>query len=326
MHYDIGPYDPCPCDSGKKYKFCCAAKAKANRRGKFPIGTVCHYGPDDKTTTKIAAGVILRENADPILERFVGTNVIGDPKVAEQIKRLFARHGVKNVIVTAGNIGCPHEEGDDFPLGADCPFCPFWAGKQGTARREGTGATQATGEGDEKDDEPAGAETAHIEGDGHGGEKIEMLGADDPTESDPDWDAAFARADAILGGRDLDRDEALDLMLAHLKANLQMPCEVTGVEDFNWEEPYVLGAWNRDRYRRLRKTQPSYRDRYQLLALDREGASEWMMFDEDIAAHVQRVSDGRKFTLGLTELKATDKSSPNYQLIDDYAVWFVNSR
>ena len=28
----------------------------------------------------------------------------------------------------------------------------------------------------------------------------------------------------------------------HLKANLQLPCEVTGTEDFRWEEPYVLAV------------------------------------------------------------------------------------
>jgi hypothetical protein len=136
MRYDIGPYDPCPCGSGKKYKFCCTAKAKANRHGKFPIGTVACYGPDDKITTKIAACVILREGDEPILERWVGTRIVGDPKVAEQIKRFFAVHGVKNVVVSEGNMGCPHEEGIDFPLGEDCPFCPFWVGKQGTARRD----------------------------------------------------------------------------------------------------------------------------------------------------------------------------------------------
>lgn len=39
-------------------------------------------------------------------------------------------------LATDGNIGCPHEEGEDFPSGEDCPFCPFWKGKQGSARRE----------------------------------------------------------------------------------------------------------------------------------------------------------------------------------------------
>lgn len=33
-------------------------------------------------------------------------------------------------------MGCPHEEGEDFPVGENCPFCPFWKGKQGSGRRE----------------------------------------------------------------------------------------------------------------------------------------------------------------------------------------------
>jgi hypothetical protein len=47
-----------------------------------------------------------------------------------------------------------------------------------------------------------------------------------------------------------------------------------------------------------------------------------MMF----AAHVKRIKDGKEFVLGLAELKATDKKSANHQLLDDYAVWFVNNR
>jgi hypothetical protein len=55
--------------------------------------------------------------------------------------------------------------------------------------------------------------------------------------------------------------------------------------------------------------------------------SEWMMFGgEDIAAHVRRKSDGKEFGLGLAELEAVNKKSRNYQLLDDYAVWFVNNR
>src|SRR5207302_10169679 len=115
MSYEIDAYDPWPCGSGEKYKFCCAAKAKANRHGKFPMGTVAHYGPDDKTTTKIAAGVFLREGDEPKLKRRVAENVASDPKVADEIKAFFARHGVKSVAAGAGVLGCPHEEGIDFP-------------------------------------------------------------------------------------------------------------------------------------------------------------------------------------------------------------------
>ena len=133
MSYGVGPYDPCPCGSGAKFKFCCARKQATS---KFPVGTVAYYGPDDRVTTKIVAGVIESEEAEPILLRFVGTEVATDPKVRGQIEAFFKSHFVRRVVVTSGNLGCPHEEGEDFPAGGDCPFCPFWAGKQGTARRE----------------------------------------------------------------------------------------------------------------------------------------------------------------------------------------------
>jgi hypothetical protein len=81
-----------------------------------------------------------------------------------------------------------------------------------------------------------------------------------------------------------------------------------------------------DEYKRLKKTQPSYTDKYELLDIKRGWRSEWMMFEEDIVAHVRRKSDGEEFDLGLAELRATDKKSSNFQLVDDYAVWLVNNR
>ena len=102
----------------------------------YPIGTIALYGPDDKTTTKIVAAVIRDENAEPILERWVGTKLQGDQKVLRQIKAFFKKHKVKSSVMSDGNLGCPHEEGEDFPVGEDCPFCPFWKGKQGSAGNE----------------------------------------------------------------------------------------------------------------------------------------------------------------------------------------------
>ncbi len=94
------------------------------------------YGPDDRTTTKIAAGVITSPTAEPIVRRWVATDVTTNPKVEQEMKEFFAGHGVGSVAVSEGNMGCPHEEGEDFPYGTDCPFCPFWAGKQGSNRRD----------------------------------------------------------------------------------------------------------------------------------------------------------------------------------------------
>ena len=36
--------------------------------------------------------------------------------------------GAKQTVSSDRIIGCPHEEGMDYPLGRTCPRCPFWAG------------------------------------------------------------------------------------------------------------------------------------------------------------------------------------------------------
>jgi hypothetical protein len=102
----------------------------------FPIGTIAYYGPDDKITTKIVAGVIKKEGAEAIIKRWVATDVTTSPKVQKEIARFFKKYGVQWVGMSDGNMGCPHEEGEDFPEGGDCPFCPFWKGKQGSGAKE----------------------------------------------------------------------------------------------------------------------------------------------------------------------------------------------
>ena len=141
-------------------------------------------------------------------------------------------------------------------------------------------------------------------------------------------DKQFQRIDAILGdSKERGFTAAVKVFFEHLHRSLVLPCEVTGIEDFQWEEFYVIGPGDRKEYERLKKHQPSYRDRFELVGIGLGVYSEWMMFaGEDIAAQVRRKSDGKEFTLGLAELKAVEKKSPNYQLLDDYAVFFVNYR
>jgi len=111
-------------------------RRKKQKAPKYPIGTVALYGPDDRTTTKITAAVIVSDGAEPVLQRWVGTDVTTNPKVQRELQAFFQQHGVKQVAATEGNMGCPHEEGEDFPVGGHCPFCPFWKGKQGSNQRE----------------------------------------------------------------------------------------------------------------------------------------------------------------------------------------------
>ena len=143
-----------------------------------------------------------------------------------------------------------------------------------------------------------------------------------------EFDAQQGRIDAIFGDdEELTFEEATEQFYQHLTQSLQLPCEVTGIEDFRWEEYYVLGPGEEAEYEKLCKTQPSYQDSFDLLFIEKEVISEWMMFGgEDLAARVRRKSDGKEFYLGLAEIEVVDKNRPNYQLLDDYSIWFVNNR
>ncbi len=100
---------------------------------------------------------------------------------------------------------------------------------------------------------------------------------------------------------------------------------MTGIEDFDWEEPYVLGGWSKNEYEKLKLTQPSYTDKYALLQiLDPEDEKSDNSYG--LLAKVRRLSDEKQFTLPLCDLETTDAKSMNHQLLDDYSVWCVNNR
>ena len=50
-----------------------------------------------------------------------------DPAISLGILRFVQDYGVLSVAMTDRIIGCPHEEGIDYPNGEVCPQCPFWA-------------------------------------------------------------------------------------------------------------------------------------------------------------------------------------------------------
>ena len=131
------------------------------------------------------------------------------------------------------------------------------------------------------------------------------------------------RIAGILGTEKLDvTRKTLSTYLKYLKNHVQIPCQLTGIEDFEREEPYVFGFGSKKEYQELKKTQPSYTDKFSLINFINEIDDEY----DGIFVNVQRLSDKKKFVLPLADLKSTDKKSKNYQLLDDYSVWFVNNR
>ena len=104
---------------------------KSNRgfRG-YPAATVAFYGPDDRRASKAAVGIVASEGTEPTeLERWFSADgdVRNDVDIISAIQTFVDRHSVKTVIVADRIIGCPHEEGTDYPDGQKCPLCPFWA-------------------------------------------------------------------------------------------------------------------------------------------------------------------------------------------------------
>jgi hypothetical protein len=100
-----------------------------SKTGDYPIGTVAYYGPDNTRATKLVAAVVRAPGAEPgPLHRWITRvgDVRQDADTAAAVTAFFKEQGVKHVVSSDRIIGCPHEEGVDYPKGGVCPHCPFW--------------------------------------------------------------------------------------------------------------------------------------------------------------------------------------------------------
>lgn len=142
-----------------------------------------------------------------------------------------------------------------------------------------------------------------------------------------DFDEQCSRIQSVF---DLDEipkvtKENIEYYFEWLKLKLKLPCILTGIESmgyFGWEEKYDFGYGTEKEFEETRKKRGSYQESYELKDLDKaKGEGYW-----DILAPVVRVSDKKRFTIPLSELQAEDESSENYQILNDYTVWYVNWR
>lgn len=108
--------------------------SKRSRRGfrGFPAATVAWYGPDDTRATKAVVSIVPDKGSEPTHQAtFVGggADLREDPFTGDQVVAFVERHDAVSVFVAGEVLGCPHEEGVDYPEGDACPECPFWAGR-----------------------------------------------------------------------------------------------------------------------------------------------------------------------------------------------------
>ncbi len=110
------------------------ALEKKRRRGLrgYPLTTVALYGPDNQRASKVTVG-ICRGEGQPVaaMKRWYSEegDVRSDESIAEEILKFIQEEGVHSVTGVNGLLGCPHEEGIDYPDGEVCPACPYWANR-----------------------------------------------------------------------------------------------------------------------------------------------------------------------------------------------------
>lgn len=105
-------------------------KAKRGFRG-YPVATIAFYGPDATHGSKVAVGIIRQEGAEAEMGRWFATDldIRIDLSVSEAVLEFIKSHDVRSIVVADRIIGCPHEEGIDYPVGEKCVQCPYWANR-----------------------------------------------------------------------------------------------------------------------------------------------------------------------------------------------------
>jgi hypothetical protein len=105
----------------------------SHRKTGYPLGTIAFYGENDKLASKVVVGILLSEKDEEVtfMEKWfqASTDVRFDPVIKRQIVEFLQKHDVHRVVMVDRIIGCPHEEGMDYPEGEKCPHCPFWANR-----------------------------------------------------------------------------------------------------------------------------------------------------------------------------------------------------
>lgn len=154
---------------------------------------------------------------------------------------------------------------------------------------------------------------------------LEQIGVFPGTESEDEAEQVHLEVfeqqlEEILGTTNLEVNQTnLKKYLKYLKQNLEIPCLVTGTEEFEWEEYYTMGSGSKKEYQKLKKTKPSYTDNFNLLKLDNK-----LSVENGVLAELERTTDGRQFILPLAELETVMEDSVNSELLEDYAMWFYS--
>jgi hypothetical protein len=104
---------------------------KARRESvEYPVATIAYFGPDNLFASKVVVGIILTKKDEEDTELKIwyssGIDVRKDENINEEMLDFIKQKGVKRVTMVDRIIGCPHEEGIDYPEGETCQQCSYW--------------------------------------------------------------------------------------------------------------------------------------------------------------------------------------------------------
>jgi hypothetical protein len=106
---------------------------RAKRKTGYPLATLAYYGPDNTRASKAVVGIVPSAQAPDVamLQKWWSdsTDIRTDSEILQQILTFLDQQQVQRVVMVDRIIGCPHEEGSDYPEGATCPQCPYWTNR-----------------------------------------------------------------------------------------------------------------------------------------------------------------------------------------------------
>lgn len=113
-----------------KYKKLITKKARKGHKG-YPVATVAFYGPTNNVATKLVCSIIKNEGAEPeSMKKWISEKDLRkSEKVLGEVLEFIQANNAKTVGMMDSIIGCPHEEGIDYPDGESCPECKYWKGR-----------------------------------------------------------------------------------------------------------------------------------------------------------------------------------------------------
>jgi hypothetical protein len=113
-----------------KHKKLLTKKVRKGNKG-FPAATIAFYGPNNNTASKVVCAIIYSDGAEPepMKKWFSSSDLRKSEQVLSEVLTFIEENRAKSVSMIEEIIGCPHEEGIDYPEGDFCPKCTYWKGR-----------------------------------------------------------------------------------------------------------------------------------------------------------------------------------------------------